>query len=112
MRPVSEWVTRNVDEVIDPVAERYAGRPLNEVRSALRSAWRAVFGVDLDEVTLGEIAAAIHGGREWRPAMWRAYWAPRVRAEAGIDDRKGAPSIPRQRGCSEWSEFDPTEHRQ
>lgn len=101
---------RDVDGVVGPVAERYAGRPLGQVRTALRRSWRAAFGSDLDDVTLGETAAAIHQGREWRTAMWRAYWSPRVRAEAGTD---GCPDIPAPRRChrSEWVEFDPTEHR-
>lgn len=56
--------------VLDPLAARYIGATETTVRSALREAWRAAFGVNLPEPSQSRCVAAITAGYPWQIALW------------------------------------------
>jgi hypothetical protein len=56
--------------VLDPLAARYSGQPVQLIRTALHRAWREEFATDLAEPTLTRCAQTIAHGHCWVLALW------------------------------------------
>jgi hypothetical protein len=92
--PSAEWLTYQVEDILDPIARRCGGWPVATVRHVLERRWQDVFGCDLGEPALTGCAEAIHDRRDWSEALWNGYWSPLVRGERSV-------RVPEQRRTSE-----------
>jgi hypothetical protein len=63
-------IAAQVAAVVDPVARRWRGASLPEVRAVLRRAWWTAFGGPLEDPALTWCAEAVRDGRDWAPALW------------------------------------------
>jgi hypothetical protein len=63
-------IAAQVAAVVDPVARRWRGASIPEVRAVLRRAWWTAFGGPLEDPALTWCAEAVRDGRDWAPALW------------------------------------------
>lgn len=69
-----DWISTQVGAVLDPLARRYRGWPVESVRPIVARAWRREFCSTLPEPGLTDTAAAIRDGRSWYHALWTGGW--------------------------------------
>jgi hypothetical protein len=56
-------INEQLQPVVDEIHQRYAGRPVDDVRAALMSAWQADAGLDFPEPLLTNVASKISEGK-------------------------------------------------
>ncbi|MDN5919074.1 MAG: hypothetical protein L0I76_28935 [Pseudonocardia sp.] len=69
-----EHVSAQISEVLDPLAMRCRGRPVEAIRPLVAQAWRREFRCELGEPALSDTAAAVHDGRPRSEALWSTGW--------------------------------------
>ncbi|MDQ4115642.1 MAG: hypothetical protein M3235_01630 [Actinomycetota bacterium] len=69
-----EHVAIQVGEVLDPLAARCRGQPVETIAPLVAQAWHRSFHAELSQTAVADTAAAIHDGRPWCEALWTAGW--------------------------------------
>lgn len=69
-----EQIFDQVSGVLDPLAVRYRGWPVEAIEPMIARAWRREFGAALSEVALADTAMALRDGRPWCEALWTGGW--------------------------------------
>jgi hypothetical protein len=60
--------------VLDPLAERCRGWPVEALTPMVRDTWRREFHSEISPAAAAETATAIHDGRPWSEALWIDGW--------------------------------------
>lgn len=69
-----EYISAQLSDVLDPLAARCRGWPVEDIRPVIAQAWRREFGGKLSDAALSDSAVALRDGRPWCEALWTAGW--------------------------------------
>lgn len=69
-----EDISIQISVVLDPLAVRCAGWPVEQIRPLIAHAWRREFGSELSETAVSDTALALHDRRPWCEALWTTGW--------------------------------------
>ena len=67
-------INDQVAAVLDPLAERCPGWPVDRLMPIVRGVWRHEFHSEISEAAAVDTATAIHDGRPWSEALWTDGW--------------------------------------
>lgn len=70
-----EHICAQISDVLDPLAGRCVGLPVEQIRPLIAQTWRREFGGGgLSERALTDTAVALRDGRPWCEALWTTGW--------------------------------------
>lgn len=89
-----EHVSTQMSAVLDPLAARCVGRPVEEIRQLIMQDWPRHLGSEFTTMALTDTALALREGRPWCAALWTtgpAQRTPRPRS-ASATMHENAPA--------------------
>lgn len=73
-----EHVSVQMSGVLDPLAARCVGRPIEEIRNLIAQDWPRHLGSEFTTMALTDTAIALREGRPWCEALWTTGPAQRT----------------------------------